>query len=288
VDGRVVTALAGRTGGNPFYAREIARLLASEGALVAVSEVPEGVRDVLRRRLARLPPPAVAVLRLAAVVGRDAEVEMLVDAADADEGAVLDGLEAGVFSGLLTEPAPGRVRFTHELVRDTLYGDLTQLRRTRMHGRVADSLRRLRRDDVTGLAHQYLRSASASTAAAAVEYAIQAADLADRRYAYDTEVSLLEQALEAFGRITEHEEDPAAREVSLLGRLLRAQIRAGPGPRGPGDPAASGGGSGTGRPGGASRGGLHCLDRAHAMGDPPIRIRGRAGRRCPQSAAGPW
>jgi len=227
VDGQTLAALAERTGGNPFYVRESARLLASEGALVAVCEVPEGVRDVLRRRLARLPLPAVAVLRLAAVAGRDAEVEVIVDAADAGESAVLDGLEAGLFSGLLTEPAPGRVRFTHELVRDTLYSDLTELRRTRMHGRIADSLRRLRPDDLTGLAHHYLRSASASTAPAAVQYAIQAADLAGRRHAYDNEVSLLEQALEAFGRITEHEEDPAAREVSLLGRLLRAQIRAG-------------------------------------------------------------
>jgi hypothetical protein len=194
---------------------------------VAISEVPAGVRDVLRRRLARLPLPAVTVLRLAAVAGRDAEVEVLVDAADAAEGAVLDGLEAGVFSGLLIEPEPGWVRFTHELVRETLYTDLTQLRRTRMHGRLADALRRLRPDDLTGLAHHYARSASASTAPAAVDYATRAADLAGQRYAYDAEVSLLEQALEAFGRITDHDGDSVAREVSLLGRLLRAQIRAG-------------------------------------------------------------
>ena len=73
VEEHIVQALADRTGGNPFYLRESAKLLASEGALVAVSEVPEGVRDVLRRRLARLPPPAVAVLRLAATVGQEAE-----------------------------------------------------------------------------------------------------------------------------------------------------------------------------------------------------------------------
>ena len=57
VEEHIVQALADRTGGNPFYLRESAKLLASEGALVAVSEVPEGVRDVLRRRLARLPRP---------------------------------------------------------------------------------------------------------------------------------------------------------------------------------------------------------------------------------------
>jgi hypothetical protein len=126
VDEATVTAVAERTGGNPFYVRESARLLASEGALVAVSEVPEGVRDVLRRRLARLPDPAVAVLRLAAVAGQEVEVDVIVEAADASEAGVLDALEAGLIAGLLTEPSPGRVRFTHALARDTLYQDLTR------------------------------------------------------------------------------------------------------------------------------------------------------------------
>ena len=169
-------------------------MLASEGALVAVSEVPEGVRDVLRRRLARLPPPDVAVLRLAATVGREAEVEVLVDAADTDEDGVIAGLEAGVIAGLLTEPGPGRVRFVHALVRDTVYADLTQLRLTRMHARVGAAIRGVRPGDVSALAHHYLRAASADSAEAAVGYAIKAAERADRRYSYDAAVSLLEQA----------------------------------------------------------------------------------------------
>ena len=227
VEEHIVQALADRTGGNPFYLRESAKLLASEGALVAVSEVPEGVRDVLRRRLARLPPPAVAVLRLAATVGQEADVEVLVDAADTDEDGVIAGLEAGVIAGLLTEPGPGRVRFVHALVRDTVYADLTQLRLTRMHARVGAAIRRLRPGDVPALAHHYLRAASADSAEAAVGYAIKAAERADRRYAYDAAVSLLEQALEAFARIPGSESERAEQQADLLGRLLRAQIRAG-------------------------------------------------------------
>ncbi|HMH36719.1 MAG TPA: AAA family ATPase, partial [Streptosporangiaceae bacterium] len=227
VEEHIVQALADRTGGNPFYLRESAKLLASEGALVAVSEVPEGVRDVLRRRLARLPPPAVAILRLAATVGQEADVEVLVDAADTDEDGVITGLEAGVIAGLLTEPGPGRVRFVHALVRDTVYADLTQLRLTRMHARVGAAIRRLRPGDVSALAHHYLRAASADSAEAAVGYAIKAAERADRRYAYDAAVALLEQALEAFTRIPGSESERAEQQADLLGRLLRAQIRAG-------------------------------------------------------------
>ncbi|MEE6261112.1 BTAD domain-containing putative transcriptional regulator [Plantactinospora sonchi] len=175
VDPDTVAALTERTGGNPFYVREAARLLASEGALVARSEVPAGVRDVLRRRLSRLPQPAVAVLRLAAVAGREADVETLVGAADAGEDTVLDALEAGLVAGLLTEPAPGRVRFVHDLVRDTLYTDISQLRRSRLHARVAACTRRLRPDDYPALAHHYARSASSETARLAVDYAVRAA-----------------------------------------------------------------------------------------------------------------
>jgi len=227
VDDGIVQALGARTGGNPFYLIESAKLLASEGALVAVSEVPEGVRDVLRRRLSRLPPPAVAVLRLAATVGQEADVEVLVDAADTDEDGVIAGLEAGVIAGLLTEPAPGRVRFVHALVRDTVYADLTQLRLTRMHARVGAAIRRLHPDDIPALAHHYLRAASGDTAQAAVGYAIQAAERADRRYAYDAAVSLLEQALDASARAPGSESERAEQQAGLLGRLLRAQIKAG-------------------------------------------------------------
>jgi DNA-binding SARP family transcriptional activator len=229
VDEQTLNALAERTGGNPFYIRETARLLASEGALAVAEEVPEGVRDVLRKRLARLPARAVTVLRLAAVAGREADVDVLVAAADADEDAVLDGLEAGVFSGLLTEPSPGRVRFEHVLVRDTLYGDLTRLRRVRMHSRFAEALRALRPGDLDALAYHYGQAMSPGTAPLVVEYAIKAADLAKRRYAHDAEVALLRQALDAFGLMAAHgsDADLTGQEVDLLGRLLAAQVRAG-------------------------------------------------------------
>ncbi|WP_203987273.1 BTAD domain-containing putative transcriptional regulator [Virgisporangium aurantiacum] len=224
VAAETVRSLAERTGGNPFYLCESARLLASEGALVAVSEVPEGVRDVLRRRLGRLPPPAVAVLRLAAAVGREADVDLLVDAADTDEDGVLDALEAGLIAGLLTEPGPGRVRFVHALVRDTLYADLSHLRRARMHARVARALDRLRPHDLPALAHHHTHGLTADTAERAVAVNLGAADLAERRYAYDTAAELYEQALTCLDRLQGPVTGAVERRVDVLGRLLRARI----------------------------------------------------------------
>ncbi|MEW2113710.1 BTAD domain-containing putative transcriptional regulator [Streptomyces sp. NPDC005474] len=227
VGAATVTALTERTGGNPFYVRESARLLAAEGVLVATSEVPQGIRDVLRRRLRRLPPGALAVLQLASAAGQETEVSVLTEAADAPEHEVLDGLEAGITAGLLTEPAPGRVRFAHALVRDTLYTDLVGVRRTRLHTRLAEVLRRSRPDDTAALAHHFSRSGTAQTAALAADYSLHAAELAERRYAHDTAVELLNQAIECFALIPSAREEHPGQLVFLLGRLLRAQIRAG-------------------------------------------------------------
>ncbi|MGV9533247.1 BTAD domain-containing putative transcriptional regulator [Streptosporangium sandarakinum] len=212
-DEETIAGIAERTGGNPFYVRESARLLSGEGALVALSEVPEGVRDVLRRRLARLPEGGVAILRLAAVAGRESSVDVLVKAADTDEDGVMDALDAGVIAGLLDEPAPGRVRFVHALVRDTLIADLSRLRATRMHGRIAAALEGT--DDIAALAHHYARAGSPK----AVGYCVRAAELAEARYAHDVAADLLTDAVT-------NSTGPDER-VELLGRLLRAQIRAG-------------------------------------------------------------
>ncbi|MFC8448022.1 BTAD domain-containing putative transcriptional regulator [Kitasatospora sp. NPDC057223] len=227
VDPQTVHALADRTGGNPFYLVESAQLLAGEGALVAVHEVPQGVRDVLRRRFDRLPAAALTALRLAAVAGREADADVLLRASDADEDELVDALESAVAGGLLTEPRPGTVRFTHALVRDTLYADLGGLRRARLHGRVADALRALRPDHIQALAHHYTRAATGATAGLAVDYCVRAAEAAERRYAHETSAALLQQALDNLDRLPPDGADREARRVALLGALLRAQVRMG-------------------------------------------------------------
>ncbi|GAA1162827.1 hypothetical protein GCM10009664_33670 [Kitasatospora gansuensis] len=227
-DRETLAALTERTGGNPFYVRESARLLSSEGALVALSEVPEGVRDVLRRRLGRLPEVAVAVLLLAAGAGRESRVEVLVEAAETDEDGVLGALEAGLLAGLLVEPAPGLVRFAHALVRDTLLADLSGLRSARMHGRIAATLERLGSSDVSVLAHHFVRAASSATAARAVRHCVRAAELAGNRYAHEAAAAVLTEAVACFELVpAEAGSDREAERVELQGRLLRAQVRAG-------------------------------------------------------------
>ena len=105
IDAATARVIAERTGGNPFFIKETARLLDSEGVLAAASEVPAGVREVLQRRIARLPATAETVLRQASVLGAEADVGVLGEVASVEDQVLLDAVEAGLFTGLVTEPA---------------------------------------------------------------------------------------------------------------------------------------------------------------------------------------
>ncbi|WP_439657315.1 BTAD domain-containing putative transcriptional regulator [Lentzea sp. HUAS TT2] len=166
LDADAVAALVGaknavviheRSGGNPFYVKELGRLVASGGDL---GSVPAGVRDVLRHRLAGLPAEARTVLRQASVLGRDVEVDLLAALAGHD---VLDALDLAIEAGFVVEVGPGHARFTHALVRDTVYEDVSLTRRARWHEAVAEALRP---GEVQTLAHHYGLAGTRSAAAA--------------------------------------------------------------------------------------------------------------------------
>ncbi|MDV3126618.1 AAA family ATPase [Mycobacterium sp. 21AC1] len=180
VAGETLRLLRERTGGNPLFVRELARLMVAEGAEAAKVGVPAGVRDVLRRRLARLPGPTASALRQAAVLGRDVDLDLLGELASGNSEELLDALEPAVLAGLLDEPSPGRARFAHALVRDTIYDDMSILRRSRLHAAALELLRRPDSvADATSLAYHAVSAATPDTAVAAAEFAITAAREAD-------------------------------------------------------------------------------------------------------------
>ncbi|MFG2044096.1 BTAD domain-containing putative transcriptional regulator [Dactylosporangium sp. NPDC048998] len=213
-----------RTGGNPLFLAETARLISAEGAGSAVRAIPSGIGHVLRRRLARLPAPAQTVLRHASILGRDVDIDVLTEAFAEDEDAVLDALEAGVLAGLLEEPAPGRVRFGHALLRDVLYDDMPQLRRRRLHERVLAVLERNSPDDVAALGHHALAAATPATAARAAGHAAAAARQATALFAHREAAQLYAGALDALA--LRRPADPA-RRLDLLCGLISARANSG-------------------------------------------------------------
>ena len=231
----VVDAMCGRTGGNPFFIEELARLLISERRLDAegvYTVLPDGVRDVIRRRLDRLPEQTLAPLRVLAILGRGASSTLLARALAVDEDTVLDGCEAAVLAGLLVDDADsGGYALSHDLVRQTLADGLSDARRIRLHARIGTALQA---DQHTGSVlspERTVELASHLTAAvpimgpsAALDYLLTAADDALARLASARFTEYLTIAQQLTDQIADP--DVRARRIEeirtrqLVGRLL--------------------------------------------------------------------
>jgi class 3 adenylate cyclase len=149
-----VHAVWDQTEGNPFFAEEVIAHLAETGAIferdgVWTSDVdvddlglPEGVRDVVGRRLSRLSEVANDMLRVAAVIGRDFDAATVVAAGALSRDDVLSALDEALAPGLVREisSAPGRYAFAHALVRQTLVEEISGPLRARLHWRIGEVL----------------------------------------------------------------------------------------------------------------------------------------------------
>ncbi|RLP95595.1 SARP family transcriptional regulator [Micromonospora sp. CV4] len=199
LDPPTVRLIHQRSGGNPFFVRELAQLYAVEGGR-ALAAVPPGVRDVIRHRLAQLPAPTRTVLRQAAVLGRDLDPEVL-GALAGDPTTLLDAVDRALRAGFLSEQEPdGRLRFTHILVRDTLYADLSAPRRAALHAAAAEVLQRRQPTDPAALAHHLLHAGGPEAARSAAGYAGTAAEQAERAGNPHEAARLWAQVVDAYDR----------------------------------------------------------------------------------------
>ena len=143
---RILSAVWDRAGGNPFFVGELTRLLVAEKARATrwgtTAGVPWAVRQVVGRRLARLPKATRELLTVAAVAGSDFDLTVVARAAGLELDWALDLIDVAVAGGVVKErrDAVERFQFTHALVQETIYEDLAQLRRARLHGLLADAL----------------------------------------------------------------------------------------------------------------------------------------------------
>jgi DNA-binding CsgD family transcriptional regulator/tetratricopeptide (TPR) repeat protein len=209
----VVREIHTETEGNPFFVGEVLRHLTETGAMVQrdgrwtiagpVSGlgIPEGVREVVGRRLARLPGAVNEVLAVAAVMGREFDVGLLTAATRVDEDGVLDALERAEEAHLIASVPirPDCYAFSHALVRATLYDDLPTTRRLRLHRRIGRALEG--RPDaearVVELARHFGEAAGLGEMDRAVVYARRAGDRARAELALEEAAAHYERALAA-------------------------------------------------------------------------------------------
>ncbi|MEA2602426.1 MAG: hypothetical protein QOF89_3418 [Acidobacteriota bacterium] len=225
--------LAERSGGLPLAVAEIVNFLWDEGVLAArgagrwsltrplagLDLTVEGLRDLIRIRIRRLPNSTRRLATLAAVMGRSFDAQLLQEAADEHIAVVEVGLEVLLRRWLIRQftyswtgshqeedlamwaqgARQGSFEFTHREIRRAIHDELNPLRRQAMHGQVAEALVRLRGDrDCEALAYHFVAAGEWEKALPALERAVEralsvGAEDASRRYC--------DQAIEVLSRL---------------------------------------------------------------------------------------
>ena len=235
VDADVAEQAWRRTGGNPFFVRELGQLLRGQSDhALAGAPISGGVRTVIERRLARLSQPCHQLLTVAAVLGQDVHRGLLIGVSGVDAARAAD-LLVEAERGRIIAPQIGeldRVRFAHDLFRETLYDAIPVPRRSELHRRAGACLeaRMGAGGDVNAaeLAHHFLRTGTDEDRVLAARYCLAAARDALARLASRDAV---EHAGRAVAAINEARQPDGDLRMDALLVLAEAERRAGEGER---------------------------------------------------------
>jgi class 3 adenylate cyclase/tetratricopeptide (TPR) repeat protein len=232
-------AVRRETDGNPFFTAELLRHLGESGGIVLGADgrwaltgeleelgLPSSVRDVVGRRVERLGDEALRVLCLAAVIGREFDVDLLATLADIGEDPLLDLLDAGVSAAVLVESdTPDRYRFAHALTQHSLYDELSPTRRQRAHQRIAETLEtEATTEDAASLAelaHHWVAATRPADLDKALDYVRRAGDAARDALAPDDAIRWYQQALDLLDRQTPPDQRQRAQLLAELGTVQR-------------------------------------------------------------------
>jgi eukaryotic-like serine/threonine-protein kinase len=206
-----------QTEGNPLFVQEMLRYLVEqglvesrEGTLQRVGQesladrIPEGLRDVIGKRLSQLSETTNQVLAVAAIIGREFRLDVLQQVAGVPDDDLFTSLKQALAVAVVEErPAQAAVivyRFTHAFFSQTLYEETIAPLRIRRHQQVARAL-----EDIYGprvvehaaeLAEHYSHSSNSGDLAKAVAFGERAARRSMQVFAYGEAVRHLEQALQ--------------------------------------------------------------------------------------------
>ena len=245
----LVRALHVQTEGNPLFISQIVRELSRAGVDLSTAGprelhelgLPEDVRRVISYRLAGLRGQTEEWLRVAAVIGRDFDASLVEHVSPLDEEQSISALEDALAAGVVVEQTanareqattPFGCSFSHVLIRETLYEEMSAPRRARIHRRVGEALEQ-RHDGgessadgerAAMLAEHFTRAAGPQDADKAIRYAMQAADRATAMLAYEQAAEHYSRALALLDSFSPGDD---ARRLELLLGLGQAYVRGG-------------------------------------------------------------
>ncbi|CAD6517332.1 hypothetical protein LMG27952_00834 [Paraburkholderia hiiakae] len=245
----LLDAIYEQTEGNPLFVVETTRLLVQEGVLGHGTRagraepcappgirIPEGVKEVIGRRLNRLSPSTNLVLARAALIGRTFDLQLLRRVLDEPlTNRIQDTMEEALRSRIVEpEERPGWFQFSHAVIRETLYDEIAIPARSGLHLRVAQAIEGLYANDadqhLPALAHHYTHALPGADAVRAADIARRAAERATGLLAHEEAARYYRLALQAAGMTSAC--DPAlkccllnalGKSLTLAGEYLQAR-----------------------------------------------------------------
>jgi tetratricopeptide (TPR) repeat protein len=200
---RLAAALHETSAGNPLFVSELVRLLRAEDRLRELEDadglvLPRGVEQVIARRLEHLSESCRQTLSLAAVVGREFDLTLLERAGAPPGRELLAQLDDAIAARVVELAAGGAFRFSHDLVRQTLYSSLGAAEQRRMHSAVGSAVEQLHGARpgpvVSALAHHFTAALPGGDPAKAVRYLTLAGEAAAELAAWHEAAAHYEQA----------------------------------------------------------------------------------------------
>jgi DNA-binding SARP family transcriptional activator/tetratricopeptide (TPR) repeat protein len=226
-DPELTRAVYERTEGNPFFVEELLRHL-EDGESLATIAVPEGVKDLLQRRLRRLDETCGRLLMIASVVGRTFELDVLERVSGLPGETIAERLEQAIAASVVNEApeAIGRYAFAHALIRDAVYEQLSATRRAHLHRRVGEALasaRAGRLDEHAAVLARHFEVAGDRTRA--FDYHVRAAEAAAGLYAVEPALMHYGAALDAGAALgLDPDCDPRIRQLFFQRSRLRFRV----------------------------------------------------------------
>ena len=228
----LVTSVYTQTEGNPLFVTEVVRLLVQEGELSAQKaretdswtiRIPEGVREVIGRRMNRLSQRCNEALSVASILGREftmAQLRPLVE--EVTEDRLFEVLEEALASRVIEElpQSVGRYQFTHALIQETLSSELSLTRKVRLYAQIAETLEELYGSDAEShaaeLAYHFAQAEAAVGTEKLVHYCLLAGERALASRAYEDALAHFERGLVARGIALSGTEAASDEEAAAL------------------------------------------------------------------------